>query len=59
MHSQTGRKHQLRLQSPGIFAAAIGRLSKIRLPFRDDQAEEMYLKVNVNNNLKADEEPGV
>ena len=27
-------------------------------PFRDDQAEKVYLKANVNYNLKGDEEPG-
>ena len=28
-------------------------------PFRDDQAERMYLKANVNYKLEGDEEPGV
>ena len=33
--------------------------SKSASPFRDNQAEEVYLKATVNYNLEGEEEPGV
>ena len=42
-----------------LITAAPKFAKKNASPFRDDQAEELYLKANVNYKLEGDEEPGV